>query len=208
MPTLREIQNDLVNDDKDLSSILRKIKIFAVEVKSKKLAKCCDLELNGYNNNIDLLPDYRKLKLECRVDTINDYGTLFKNQPIGLNDFPEEIKSAFCKTNILDGVKSLESFCHNDQKKAHINLSNDVISTLNKYYIQGGRILQAYKIFSRNQIEQLLDTSRNRFLDLILELIEKNPDIKNENANKTIDSTLVNDALESHISASYNSFID
>jgi len=57
---IKEIRDEVVNEEKSLTSVLRKAKIVAYSLQNDKFKNWIEAELNGYSEK-DELPSYRKL---------------------------------------------------------------------------------------------------------------------------------------------------
>src|SRR5260370_5408794 len=69
---LQQIQGDLLNQGVALSTILRKAKVLASQLRSEELSNWVSQELDGYKSN-DNLPDYRVFSTSCFGTWTNGY---------------------------------------------------------------------------------------------------------------------------------------
>lgn len=206
MNILKEIRDEIINESVSLSSILRKARVLASLLKHSDFEKWVLSELNGYNQDDPSIPDYRKLYVESIGDFSGPFGSGGRNLPIPTLNLPDYIQKFANETNIIQGIKSIESLVENGKSDSLvINWPADLIAVCQSKIYQHMNLYSARKVLSKSQFEQILDTVRNKLLDFILELIEKNPDIDDEEKINKISSKQVNSAFESHISGSYNS---
>ena len=69
---LQQIQSDLLNQEVALSTILRKAKVLASQLRSEELSNWVSQELDGYNSSANL-PDYRIMSTGCFGAWTNGY---------------------------------------------------------------------------------------------------------------------------------------
>jgi len=206
MNILKEIRDEIINDSVSLSSILRKARVLASLLTHQEFEKWVQSELNGYKQDDPALPEYRKIYAESIGDFSGPFGSGGQNIPIPTLNLPDYVQKFASETNIVQGVKSIESLVNNGKNKSLvINWPANMIAVCQNKIYQHRNLYAARKTLSKSQFEQILDTVRNKLLDFILELIEKNPDIDKEEKINQISMKHVNSAFESHISGSYNS---
>lgn len=84
---LQEVIDDLVNTEKSLSSPLIKLNYFAKLIKNQKLIDYTENELQGYNANPELIPEYRRALGTLIVDLQTQFEKYLGNQlPISMID--------------------------------------------------------------------------------------------------------------------------
>lgn len=209
MNILKEIRDEIINDSVSLSSILRKARVLASLLKHKEFEKWVQSELNGYAQDDPTLPEYRKLYAESIGDFSGPFGSGGKNLPIPTLSLPDYVQKFANDTVIIQGVKSIESLVEKGNSDSLvINWPADLIAVCQSKIYQHMNLYAARKSLSKSQFEQILDTIRNKLLDFILELIEKNPAVDKEEEINQIPTKQVDTAFESHISGSYKSSSD
>jgi hypothetical protein len=70
MSLLRDIQDELVSPNGDVTNVLRKCKILAARLRSEELALWLGWELNGYPES-QPTPEYRRLRTNCYASFMN-----------------------------------------------------------------------------------------------------------------------------------------
>jgi hypothetical protein len=106
---------------------------------------------------------------------------------------------------IAEGVRALESTLQGDSSSFNIPWPTDIVAILSGQIFRGYVCLSAWKSLSRGQIEQVLDTVRNRLLSFVLDLKEKYPEIsKSEEAISGIPKEQVASSFNTYIFGSYN----
>lgn len=173
MNILAEIQTDLLKQEVPLSTILRKAKVLASQLRSEELSNWVSRELDGYKSN-DELPDYRVIRTGCFGKWTNNYYVI-NQRGVPLNKITDERLKDFLTTfNVNDGVRSIEQLAADPDK--HFVLGSDIVSWVNHYVAeQGYGYMEIEFAVGPHEFEQILDTGRNRLLDFVLKLDENWP---------------------------------
>jgi len=181
---LQQIQADILDQGLPVSAILRKAKVLAAQLGSEDLSSWASQELDGYED-IAALPDYRILNTGTSGRWTNGYHAV-NNQGVPLFRIDdEELKKILTRFNVDHGIRTVEQLA-NDQEGRKFILSPDVTALVNHYVSEGGYgYTSLHYSLSPHHFEQILDTVRNRLLDLILSLdkrwtIEDTPPPKEE----------------------------
>lgn len=200
MNLIKELQSDILNQEVNLSSILRKAKVLATNIKNEEMKKWIDSELNGYKSDYKKIPEYRIGHSDIYGDFINSFGIKMNNMQIPIFKLHETFKNINNEVILTRGIRNLESLLESDEKKFKKLLPSDVVTILSNRIYENFTCLQAWKSMDRGQIEQVLDIVRNRLLNFVLELQEMYPEI-----NKSEDAIfkIPNDAMNSV----FNNFI-
>lgn len=119
MSIIQELQDDIVDSKTNLSSILRRAKVLAYDLKNEEFKKWVDNELNGYSNEKEI-PDYRKTLAYNFGDFIDSFGRQVKNAPIPTLNLPEPIKKFADDLIFYNGVRALESLIEDNSDRNSI----------------------------------------------------------------------------------------
>jgi len=179
MSLFAEIQNDILGD-KPISSILRKARVLAHHLKNQEFNSWVESELNGYTDKAALL-DYRKIISPIFGDFIGGTKRI-TNVSIPLDpekwgEIGEMLKSPI---SIGDGVKKIEADIDAADNANKNELRVQLPSNLYKYFSNSVypnmNCLDAWKVISRQQLVQILETVRDRLQKFTLELSDIYPD--------------------------------
>lgn len=178
MNLIQELQNDILDPKTNLSLILRRAKVLASILGNEEFKKWVDNELNGYQCTKEEMPDYRQGHADSFGDFVNPLGVRWKNLPIHTLHLPDQVKKIFSEFILNDGVRALESLIESDSPSFSIQWPANLVAAImsDKIYV-GYNCISAWKSLSRGQVEQVLDTVRNRLLDFVIELKERYPEI-------------------------------
>lgn len=184
MDLIESLQTDILEQNTELSSILRKAKVLASKLNNLEIKTWVDLELNGYQNEEEL-PEYRKFSA-FNMGTFNCYDSIQKNIPISVINIPDEkMRNCLNENNIPFGVKNLESTIGTGEKELKRPWPAEAIIIYNLCNIsQSCTCVAAWKAIPIGQYEQILESIRNCLLEFLLKLQEKYPELK-ESSNFT-----------------------
>lgn len=176
MNLVGELIDDIVNPQISLSSILRKAKVLASSLRNEEFKKWIDNELNGYNNGEEI-PDYRQFNGVNYGDFFGPFGAELRNAPIHTLILPEKARKYAEELHVPGGVRSLESLIESDSTTFQMGWPVNLVAIISDLIYEDYRCMRAWKSLERNEVDQILDTVRNRLLDFILELQKMYPEI-------------------------------
>ena len=176
MSLFAEIQNDILGD-KPISSILRKARILAHDLKNQDFNNWIEFELNGYEVESAPIPDYRKL----RTPIFGDFMGGFTNVLIPLHFFSKEWREKLESPKYMrDGAKTIEDYIvsANNANKDEFQtpLPPSALKNLHNNVYPNMYCLSAWEVTSRQQLVQILETIRDRLQRFTFELSEMYPD--------------------------------
>ena len=180
MTIIQQLQDDIVNDEVSLASILRRAKILAYRLGHDELKGWVDNELNGYPDE-DSIPQYRRYTAQNYGDFLTS-DRHFKNVPISSIDLPDPVRD-FAQGIAMDqGVGSLEDLKNHPgmRKDGAIKYAwpPEVIEFIAQHGTYAyGRLVSAWKLINDKDITHILDVVRNRLLDFVLELQSSFPEL-------------------------------
>jgi hypothetical protein len=170
MTLLEEIERDLVDPAASLSTTLRKANILATRLQSEDLKNWVHSELNGYQE-VEFVPEYRTIN----VQLVADYITRFeqgRNIPIPTSNVPNGMRESVETYTFLGGVRELESLLESGNTEFRAPLPAEFNAAMGDNL---GMFVEMGRLFTRGQLELVLDTIKNRLLDLILEIESVDP---------------------------------
>ncbi|MCK4798545.1 MAG: hypothetical protein KAT05_14280 [Spirochaetes bacterium] len=181
MNLIKELQKDILNQETSLPSILRKAKVLASTLKNKEIKKWVDNELNGYDGDQKEVPNYRRGHSDINGDfiasSIVSYGNKLDNMSIPFYIIQRKFKSINNEIILTQGIRNLETLLKSDEKTFKNYLPADMVTILANEIYENYTCLKAWKSIDRGQLEQVLDTVRNRLLNFVIELQEMYPEI-------------------------------
>jgi hypothetical protein len=180
MSLLREIQSDAVDENVDISVLLRKCTILAARLGNEEFKLWVERELNGYTSKEDV-PGYRILKAESYGYFTGIAGSALKNAPIApsyISGISKKWKEFITTLYLMDPISYYTSLTKNrsGNEVLKIDWPADLIAYVGDKIYEGMNCVSAWRIISRSSIFSLLDTVRNRILSFALEIEAEAPD--------------------------------
>lgn len=200
MNLIQGLQNDIIDSKVSLSSVLRKAKVLASILKSNELKKWVDSELNGYQGEKEEVPDYRIMSVSNLGYFAGPLGSAIKNCPIATLNLPDQIQKFAEKHIMIEGVRALESLVESESSTFQVHWPTNWLAIVGEKIYRGYNCIDAWKVISKGQVEQILDTVRNKLLNFVLELQERYPEIsKSEDAISKVSKEQVSSAVNTYI---------
>ncbi len=171
MSLIKEIQEAAVDSSIGLPTLLRKARLLAARIGSEEIAKWVGFELNGYPSK-DSLPQYRFVSAQSLGDFYSPLRDGMKNAPIPGDALPSEYREYATSQFFLAGVGELEELVQSNKSRQtiHLNWSHDILLRLGPNIYSGHNCFSAWKLVSRSAVVGILETVRNRVLDLTIEI--------------------------------------
>lgn len=189
MNLLDEIRADLVSETTTLPytlpNTLRKARVLAHELQSQELRDWVSNELGGYSMDA-VVPSYRRFSLPVVGTFHGPFGARMTGQEIPTDDLPEGIKDFINNSvTIYEGIAALSDLIESGDKMHRRPLPMQLTLSLRSLvHMTGGMVLQeTYYQIPRYILTGILDSVRNRLLDFVLDLQEKevSAEISNNN---------------------------
>ncbi len=179
---LQEVIDDLVNTDKSLSSPLMKLNYFAKLIKNQELTEYTQNELNGYKNNHDNVPSYRKAIGTLYID-FQAYIHLHSGKQLPVSMIEEQYQEVFKYVYVTEGIAAVEKLARETDGKDSrgqiaINLPMEMLSILQtparKLYKSNVRIdvIAARLTGNANIVVEIPNAIRTRLLDFVMCIAE------------------------------------
>lgn len=195
---LQEVIDDLVNTDKSLSAALMKLNYFAKLIKNQELIDYTEHELNGYKQNIDKIPSYRKTGGRLFID-FQAYIHKHSGKELPISMIDEKYQDAFRYIYIAEGIAAVEYHAKEVQGKdstGHISneLPMDLLSILqtpaSQFYKTDVRIdvIGARILGNSSVVIEIPNAIRTKLLDFAMSISDTfGYDIEIETFNKKAD---------------------
>lgn len=177
---IKQIINDLIDDEKSLVSPLLKTKVFASRIGNKILLNWVNKELNGYSMEDDL-PEYR-IGSATSSCTLRQGYAIQENTPVPVSFIQnEKLRDFFTQFEYRDSVKTLESYFSDKGNDTLMKiLPIDFWAFLTREFRKNGfqgEIRDIKKTSHISSITQTLTEIRSKFLDLMISLESEFPDL-------------------------------
>jgi hypothetical protein len=208
-----EIQDDILSTT-PLSSVLRKAKVLAYRLENSEFKDWVENELNGYKDDANLLPEYRKLQSQSHGHFYNTAWRL-SDVPIPPNNIPAKIRGRINIIYVVQGVKELESQIETLEKtkedKLVVHWPPNFLPALSGRVYANMECLNAWRIITKGSITGIIENTRNRLLTFILELAERYPEEAIEgfkNSGRRIPSEQISQVFHNYIMGGTNHVVN
>lgn len=162
-----DLQKDIF-EGKDIKSILTKALMVSNELELSDFNEWINLELMGYKDNMDKLPDYRKLECEVRGNFMEQVGfNLVTTSNAPISNLPDEINKQLRDVQVYQSILELIHIC--DIHHETVRFKPDFkIENLLKSYLPNA--IEIYRVCPIFQLEAIIDRVRNEIMNWCSEL--------------------------------------
>ena len=181
MSLIQELQDDIVNPDISLASILRRAKILAYRLRHDEFKNWVDHELSEYPESVNV-PSYRRYPAYKYGNFRDSAGRIMKDIPIPKVNLPDNpgvdhMRKGFMEEFLFGhGVGALEEL----RKRREIRFAwpPKVVAIASRTTThEGMTLVDAWTTFDSNIITEILEVVRNKLLDFVLELQDSFPEL-------------------------------
>ncbi len=167
---LIDIRSELLDDEKDVGSILRKLKALASELEADVLEDWVTHEIQGYPKGAPV-PDYRKAQIIYVRDYV-DFHHQYKNAPVSRALIEQYAGAEWLEQNIRYSLPEIDWMMKNMDNK-HFNIdASDLNLLLQSKEINLGEIRGIFNASGCIKIQQAV---RAKALDLISKIGKEMP---------------------------------
>lgn len=158
-----ELQREAMDSDfSNVSNLLKKSLVIAKKLGIKNFEEWVNLELNGYMNNLDNIPDYREITGNLQwFNQVRGWCPAIIENPESLN--------SISKNKIAQSINELEYLVNSDSKELILRIPQAIQNDLARSF--GIQTLFQLSI-SKNQIQSIIDKVGNIILDWSIQLEE------------------------------------
>ncbi|MFN6539641.1 MAG: hypothetical protein RM021_025290 [Nostoc sp. EkiNYC01] len=167
---VKSIQEDILNPEVGLNTILLKAKVLAHHLKNNRFKRWVKYELDGYPN-YEKVPDYRVIYTPLLAYIFNGSNGC-KNLPISLVHTPDWFQEIADKIYFAPGIKTVEEFSTIDHSIS-FDWNAEQIAIWNYYNPLGDGGHQCYEVrrpVAPSVFAQILLTVRSRLQDFVFDL--------------------------------------
>ena len=177
---IKELIDELVEGEKDFVSSLRKAKLIASELKIVEMKNWLKGELEGYRMETSI-PDYRKLFVQSLGTFSGPFGSGTKNIVLPTMGLPEVLRKFAEMYEVHESISELKELVNNQEGKLTRKWPAEVIIGAREYIqMSGGQVLvDAEQMISRSMLAGIIENSKNKLLDFLLELKEEKIETSN-----------------------------
>lgn len=184
MTLLREIREDAVDSNVDITTLLRKCKILAARLKNEQFKLWVDRELNGYKTKEELL-EYRIVEVQSYGNFYATTGT-WESAPIPAGCLSGEYREIVERAYLMEGI-SVYADLVKDKRNSSLKFAwpAELVVLVSEEIYQNMRCVSAWQSIATSSIVGLIDTVRNRVLSFVLEIESEKPSAGEATPNET-----------------------
>jgi len=173
MSLLAEIREAAVDGKTLMSTLLRKCAVLAARLDNTDFQVWVNHELNGYPDNV-ALPEYRVLAAPANGHLAGPFGSGYQNITIPVAVMPEGFEEFAKNVHLHQPISAVESLAAEPTGGGELSCpwpGNLIgLMQLKGKFAKGLVLYGAWQNVGRAQLVGLIDTVRNRVLDLVLKM--------------------------------------
>lgn len=177
MGLLHEIQEEVVNKNADLASLLLKLRLLASRLESKILEEWVKHEAEGYPQGVEV-PDYRRVEVIYSGTFSGPGGSVIKNTPIPKYLVQEFAGEQWVKYELRESIATVENLLRNATEREGsigIDASNLILLLQGKVY-ENYVCNAVHGRISPTAVAEIRQGVRGRILELTVQLEKSVPE--------------------------------
>lgn len=182
----KELIEDIAYSKITLSEALLRSKLVEFKIKNETFKLWLKKELEGYDFKDESLPTYRKVSSQSWL-VLSDYWGRTQNIQIELPDsFGKEVLDVIHFHRIIESISIVEQQIKNFERvSGTLTLPGGIVRMIGDLYKpqldpQGLIVVSGFREINKLQYQDVLDQTKNKLLDILMELDTQFPDLKND----------------------------
>lgn len=173
MKLLDEVVQGAIDSGTPVPVLLRRCLLLAAGLGNEKLKSWANQELNGYSGS-DELPEYRSIRIQARGNFSGPFGSGLTNWPIPSAALKKEHRHWAETARLTQPIAAFDDLLKTAGTDGEGTFSIPWPDNLTLFYqsklIQQQALISAWQVVSRGVVASLIDTIRNRVLNMALEI--------------------------------------
>lgn len=178
MDLLDEIINIAIDTKQSLPVLLRKCLLLAYQLKNDRLKSWANQELNGYDTGQDL-PDYRVMHVGAHANFNGAFSAGMRNWPIPPAVLEERHRGFARRVELRQAISCYEAANKSNDGSMRYPWPGDLCLYYQDKLLDGYALVSAWQSVPASAISGMVDTIRNRTLNMALELKSDTPNTNN-----------------------------
>ena len=202
---IKELISDLAFDRIKLSQALTRSKIIASKIKNEKFKNWITKELEGYKTKDEFFPNYRKIYSPITITAEFPFGRT-ETYPVVLPDSLEkQIGNVIYYFDSLEPISIIEEQISSISNAiGYINLPPQQLAMLADLYKKqidayNGVITKGHREIGKVQFQKILELTKQRLLDTLMELDNEFPNLLNEYVMTKENNDKIQNIVTNHI---------
>jgi hypothetical protein len=179
---IHELITDIAYDRITVAQGLTRAKLIANQIKNDTFKNWLSKELNGYNIDDEILPEYRKVWSEIELTAEFPYGQV-RTFPVVLPDEADEsMKDLIYHHRFIEPIYIVEqNIAEMEGSSGSISLPGGMVRMLAEFYgsikRQQGQIRSAHRTVGKSHLQNIVQITKQKLLDTLQELENQFPQI-------------------------------
>ena len=177
MGLLREIQDEVIDADRPLASVLRKARVLAAELDNEPLRHWATHELNGYPDEAALPPYRARRPVPVLGNFAGPFGSRVENMPIPQLSVDERLRDGWLfNFAFTEPVAAYEEALRTDQADLKAPWPAEGLVVARPRVLEAMECMTAWRVVPRGLVVGVVEGVRNRLLEFVLELKREAPE--------------------------------
>lgn len=202
---IKELIADVAYDRIKLSQGLTRAKLIANKLKNVTFMQWLSKELEGYEYQDEMLPEYRKVWSPIQLIAQLPYGQTHKFQVTPPEELDADFQDAINRHRIVEPISIVEMQVQNiEDTSGVINLPNQLVASIAGPYQQKvkayrGVITKGYREVAKVHYQSVLELTKQKLIDTLMELDNEFPNLINEYTMTEENNDKVQNIITNHI---------
>lgn len=182
---INELITDIAYDRITVAQGLTRAKLIARLIKNETFKNWLNKELNGYEFEDPLLPDYRKIWAEIVLTAEFPFGRT-QSFPVVLSDSQRSLEELLNHHRVIEPISVVEqNIGEMKEGKGYIHLNGGMVQTVSELYkdqmnAYRGVIRSGQRTIGKAQLTNIVELTKQKLIDTLQDLEEEFPDIENK----------------------------
>lgn len=207
---IKQLITDIAYDNITLSQALTRAKLIESKIRNDNFKNWLKNELEGYDYDSSALPDYRRISSPMFLIAEFPFGRTQEIEVSIPDDFSDETMETVYFHRILEAISSVEEQIQMlKEPKGYINLPITQVEALSILYnpqvkSYGGVIRSGHRVVGRINYINVIDLTKQKLLDTLMELNEEFPNLENDFENTKSNNDKVQNIVNNNIYGNNN----
>jgi len=182
---INELITDIAYDKITVSQGLTRAKLIARQIKNDTFKSWLNKELNGYDYEDPLMPEYRKIWAEIHLTAEFPYGRT-QSFPVVLSYEQRDLGELLNHHRVVEPIAIVEqNIGQMTEAKAYIHLNGGMVQTVSELYKDQmqqyqGVIRSGQRTIGKAQLTNIVELTKQKLIDTLQDLEEQFPDLDNK----------------------------
>lgn len=182
---INKLITDIAYDTITVSQGLTRAKLIAHQLKNDTFKSWLNKELNGYEFEDPLIPDYRKIWAEIQLTAEFPYGRT-QSFPVVVSENKKDLNDLLNHHRVIEPIAIVEqNIKEMKEGVGYIHLNGGMVQTVGELYKQkveayGGVIRSGQRTIGKSQLSNIVELTKQKLIDTLQDLEEQFPDLDNK----------------------------